>query len=193
MLYPVHAFLVSRLTVFSVTTVVGGTCVSLLKGRSNGLNNTQQLLDVVEPCVTSEMNDSLLAEFSEEVVAALNSIGDLKAPGPDGMPSAFYKNFWDVVGRKVTSEVLQILNEGAPIPAEWNQTVMSLIPKVKTPESVSELRPISLCNVLYKIVAKILANRLKEILPNIISRYHLLKVPLYLGDLYQIIFSLLMK
>jgi len=190
MLYPVHAFLVSRLTVFSVTTVVGGTCVSLLKGRSNGLNNTQQLLDVVEPCVTSEMNDSLLAEFSEEVVAALNSIGDLKAPGPDGMPSAFYKNFWDVVGRKVTSEVLQILNEGAPIPVEWNQTVMSLIPKVKTPESVSELRPISLCNVLYKIVAKILTNRLKEILPNIISPTQSAFVP---RDLYQIIFSLHMK
>lgn len=158
--------------------------------KSNGLNNTQQLLDV-EPCVTSEMNDSLLAEFSEEeVVAALNSIRDLKAPGPDGMPSAFYKNFWDVVGRKVTSEVLQILNEGAPIPVEWNQTVMSLIPKVKTPESVSELRPISLCNVLYKIVAKILANRLKEILPNIISPTQSAFVP---GDLYQIIFSLLMK
>jgi hypothetical protein len=103
------------------------------------------------------------------VIAALNSTGDMKAPGLDGMPSIFYKKFWDIVGSKVTMEVLQILNEGRPIPAEWNQTTIALIPKVKWPESVTELRPISLCNVLYKIVSKILANGLKGILPEIIS------------------------
>jgi hypothetical protein len=48
------------------------------------------------------MNDGLAKEFTEEEVkAALNSIGDLKAPGPDGMPSVFYKNFWDIVGGRV--------------------------------------------------------------------------------------------
>jgi hypothetical protein len=99
------------------------------------------------------------------VIAALNSTADMKAPGLDGMPSIFYKKFWDIVGSKVTMEVLQILNEGRPIPAEWNQTTIALIPKVKWPESVTELRPISLCNVLYKIVSKILANGLKGILP----------------------------
>jgi hypothetical protein len=138
--------------------------------RSNGLNNAQQLLDVVAPCVTREMNETLLADFrEEEVIAALNSTGDMKAPGLDGMPSIFYKKFWDIVGSKVTMEVLQILNEGRPIPAEWNQTTIALIPKVKWPESVTELRPISLCNVLYKIVSKILANGLKGILPEIVS------------------------
>lgn len=67
------------------------------------------------------MNDFFLAPFGEEEVSvALNSIGDLKAPEPDGMPSIFYKRFWDIVGNKVCDEVLQILNEGRQVPEEWN-------------------------------------------------------------------------
>lgn len=85
------------------------------------------------------------------------------------MPSTFYKKCWDIVGNKVTKEVLQILNDNRPVPDEWNQTTIALISKVKCPESVTDLRPISLCNVLYKIMSKILANRLKIILPKIIS------------------------
>lgn len=61
------------------------------------------------------------------------------------------------------------MNESKPVPEEWNQTIISLIPKVKCPEQVTDLRPISLCNVIYKIVSKALANRLKVILPEIIS------------------------
>jgi hypothetical protein len=57
------------------------------------------------------MNDYLLKEFSEEEVKrALDAIGDLKAPGPDGMPSIFYKKLWDVVGGKLVAEVLHVLN-----------------------------------------------------------------------------------
>lgn len=64
--------------------------------RSNGGRASQQLLDAVERKVTNEMNDFLMRPFSaEEVPAALDSIGDLKAPGPDGMPALFYKQFWN--------------------------------------------------------------------------------------------------
>jgi hypothetical protein len=55
------------------------------------------------------------------------------------------------------------------MPAGWNETVVVLIPKVENPEEVSQFRPISLCNVVYKIISKMLASRLKMFLPDIIS------------------------
>jgi hypothetical protein len=55
------------------------------------------------------------------------------------------------------------------MPEGWNDTVIVLIPKVRNPEKISEFRPINLCNVLYKLIAKVLSNRLKKILPQIIS------------------------
>jgi hypothetical protein len=97
-----------------------------------------------------------------------DSIGDLKAPGSDGMPSIFYKNCWDLVGNKVTAEVLDVL-AGGEIPEGWNDTIIALISNVHNPEQVKDLRSISLCNVLYKVVSKVLANRLKVVLPVIIS------------------------
>jgi hypothetical protein len=118
--------------------------------------------------VTAEMNDTLCAPFSEkEISDALFQIGPLKAPGPDGMPSIFFKRFWSTVGDQVTKEVLKVLNGGA-IPEDWNNTLVVLIPKTKKPKNLKELRPISLCNVVYKVVAKVITNRLKYILPNII-------------------------
>jgi hypothetical protein len=55
----------------------------------------------------------LINPFSvEEVKEALESIGDLKAPGPDGMPAVFYKKFWHIVGEKIQQEVIRVLNGG---------------------------------------------------------------------------------
>jgi hypothetical protein len=94
-------------------------------------NRMEELLERVVHRVTLDMNDMLMREFSrEEVKAALNCIGDLKAPRPDGMPAIFYKRFWDIVGDRVTEEVLGVLN-GGDISAEWNDTYVALIPKVK--------------------------------------------------------------
>lgn len=90
------------------------------------------------------------------------------APGPDGLPSVFYKSCWDIVGDKVVNEAMNFL-DGGLMPEGWNETNITLIPKVKFPGQAKDRRPISLCNVLYKIVSKALANRLKTILPDIIS------------------------
>ena len=87
-----------------------------------------------------------------------------KAPGPDGMPPIFYKKYWHVIGSDVILAVLSCLNSGCLLKS-INHTFITLIPKVKNPKKVIDFRPISLCNFIYKLVSKVLANRLKLILP----------------------------
>ena len=131
----------------------------------------------VESCITPEMNKSLLENFrAEEIRCAINQMHPTKSPGPDGMSPLFYQKYWDVVGPFVTNSVLQILNSGR-LPYELNETYICLIPKVQCPQKVTEFRPISLCNVIYKIVSKVLANRLKRILPKVIGEAQSAFVP----------------
>ena len=76
--------------------------------------------------------------------------------------------FWHIVGDNVVFVVLEFLNTSYLLP-DLNHTYIVLIPKIKNPVKVSDYRPISLCNFIYKIIAKVLANRLKQVLPHIIS------------------------
>jgi hypothetical protein len=133
------------------------------------LEEVEVVLDNIQPCVTQEMNQTLTAQFTkEEVLTAMKQMGPLKAPRPDGMPPIFYQSYWHVVGKDVAAVVLYCLQSGTLLPS-LNHTYVTLISKTKSPERVTEYRPISLCNVLYKLISKVLANRLKKIFPNIIS------------------------
>ena len=126
-------------------------------------------LNHIAPKVTSQVNAFLTSDFTErEVKQALDDIGDLKAPGMAGLQTLFYKHYWHLVGDDVVREVLHVLRGGS-IPEGWNDTLVVLIPKVQNPEHLKDLRPISLCNVVYKLVSKVLANRLKMILDELIS------------------------
>ena len=116
----------------------------------------------VVPCkVTFDMQNILSSEFNaEEIRLALFQMDPTKAPGPNGMNALFYQKFWNIVGDSVVSAVLDFLNNGYVVPG-INYTNIVLIPKVKNPENMIDFRPISLCNVIYKIIFKVLANRLK--------------------------------
>ena len=92
----------------------------------------------------------------------------LKAPGLDGTSHLFYQHYCNLVGDDVCQFVLNFLNN-ASLPKHLNHTFITLIPKKKNLEFVSESRPISLYNVLYKIFPKVLGNKLKRILP---KNYH---------------------
>lgn len=115
------------------------------------------------------MNDELLKPFVEdESKHALKQMDANIAPSPDGLAPLFYKQFWGKIGKEVLEAVLAILNSGT-IPANLNHTFISLIPKIQSPRKVSDFRPISLSNILYKLISKVLANRLKPLLPKLIS------------------------
>ena len=115
------------------------------------------------------MNRELTRDFTrEEVEAVLKTMEPLSAPGPNGMPPTFFQTYWSVVGDDVSSALLNCLNN-CSMPVEINHTFITLIPKVKSPERIFEFRSISLCNMIYKLVSKVLANRLQGLLPDIIS------------------------
>ncbi|KAJ0935111.1 putative RNA-directed DNA polymerase [Helianthus annuus] len=96
----------------------------------------------------------------EEVKSAMFSIGENKAPGPDGYTSAFFKNSWEIVGDEVTKAILEFSNNGKLL-QQINHTIIALVPKVANPNSVSDYQPISCCNVLYKCISKIITERIK--------------------------------
>ncbi|KAL9680065.1 hypothetical protein QQ045_017940 [Rhodiola kirilowii] len=115
------------------------------------------------------MNERLTTPFTEgEVKPALYQMHPTKAPSLDGFYALFYQSDWEVVKTEVVNVVLDCLNHGK-LDHELNETLIVLVPKVKKVEKVEELRPISLCNVVMKLIMKVLANRLKWVLPEIIS------------------------
>ena len=114
----------------------------------------KECLDAIESMVTDDMQKFLSTEFTaKEVKVALFQMGPTKAPGPDGMNALFYQKFWHIVGDSVVLAVLDFLNNGNML-LDINHTNIVLTPKVKNPERMFEFRPISLCNVIYKIISK---------------------------------------
>lgn len=106
----------------------------------------------------------------EEVKDALNHMHPYKSPGLDGFRGVFFKFYWHV------SLVSHAFSFGHfdPIIAE---TLIALIPKVDCPSDFKEFRPISLCNTIYKLITKVLVNRLRPMLDSIISPFQSSFIP----------------
>ena len=141
---------------------------------SQNSENFDEILAQIPRVVTNEMNNDLMVEFQkEEVETALKQMAPLKSPGLDGMPPIFYQHYWSLVGNDVVDDILYFLNSGN-LPPSLCHSFITLIPKVHSPKYISQYRPISLSNVLYRIFSKVLANRLKKILPHLMSEHKVL-------------------
>lgn len=129
----------------------------------------EEALEGMDGRVTEEMNEMLVKPYDhEEVKVAIFQMGPSKTPGPDWMNANFFQKHWHIIGQEVALYVIDVIN-GVREMADMNETHIDLIPKMKNPLSMSDFRPISLCNVIYKIISKMIANRMNLILPEIIS------------------------
>jgi hypothetical protein len=103
-----------------------------------------------------------------ELKAVLENFKKERSPGPDGWTSEFFIFFFDLVGADLL-EMVEDSRKKGKICGGLNSTFLALIPKVNNPASFDDYRPISLCNLIYKVISKILANRIKPILARCLS------------------------
>ncbi|GAU10142.1 hypothetical protein TSUD_420060, partial [Trifolium subterraneum] len=135
------------------------------------------VVNLINPSITLDDNTMLTAPFViEEFKEATFSMKPDKCPGPDGFNPGFFQHFWPTCGQEIFQQCCSWLATGA-FPPTLNMTNIALIPKGDSQVSMKDWRPISLCNVLYKLVAKVLANRLKRILDKCISNSQSAFVP----------------
>lgn len=136
---------------------------------SEGTVIDEDLLRGIPVTISEEINTKLTAQVTEkEIEAAAFSINPDKSPGPDGMNAGFYRHHWEIIKQGVIPYVKTFFHQNHLDP-KLNQTHVCLIPKIDSPSSIRDYRPISLSNVAYKIISKILAERLKPYLNGAIS------------------------
>ncbi|XP_021735655.1 uncharacterized protein LOC110702256 [Chenopodium quinoa] len=119
--------------------------------------------------LSESQKHAVITPFTEiDVRNALWDIDENKCPCPDGYTSSFFKQAWEIVKADVCGAVLNFFETGMLL-KQINTTSLTLVPKVASATAVTQYRPIACCNVIYKIISKMICTRLKEILPDIIS------------------------
>ena len=106
----------------------------------------------------------------DEIVLAVQQLGPLKTPGPDGIPATLYQKYWSTVRIDIINMVKAFFHSSFMLKT-LNHTFITLIPKIPKPEKVTQFRPIAICNVTYKIISKILVNKLKPFMDSLITPY----------------------
>lgn len=141
----------------------------IFQSCNSSMDDVNAALESIVPRVDQQMNLELTRPHtSKEVRTSLFDMHPLKSPGPDGLSVVFYQKFWPIVGNSVIKTTLDFLNENI-FCENLNYTHIVLIPKCKSSELITQFRPISLSNVVYKIASKAVANILKLFMSRIVS------------------------
>ncbi|KAL2933149.1 hypothetical protein RDABS01_016268, partial [Bienertia sinuspersici] len=140
----------------------------LLHGNENRAPLVNDIINLGSR-LTEQHRLMLNCNFTDkEIKQAMFSIPSNKAPGLDGLNSHFFKAAEHIVGGDVIRAVRDFF-ASCKLLKEVSFTTLTMIPKVKTPSTVGEFRPIACCSIIYKCISKLLCSRLSLVLPNIIS------------------------
>ncbi|KAM1865958.1 hypothetical protein ACFX13_008872 [Malus domestica] len=135
----------------------------------SSVTDTGLVARIIPKVVTATENESLLAiPTPDEIFETLKSMDHSSSPGLDGFGGSFYFRCWLIVGHDVVQAVQSFFSQGNILP-HFNSNLMILIPKVDGANSVNHLRPIALANFSFKIITKILADRLSPIAARTVS------------------------
>ncbi|GJV68126.1 RNA-directed DNA polymerase, eukaryota, reverse transcriptase zinc-binding domain protein [Tanacetum coccineum] len=126
---------------------------------------------MVEGNWITDLNRDYLERLAthEEIKEAVWDYGSSEAPGPGGFSFAFVKKYWDII-KKDLHDFINSFFASCDMPYGANSSFFTLIPKVNNPTLITDFRPISLIGIHYKIIAKILANRLSKVIDKIVSK-----------------------
>jgi hypothetical protein len=137
----------------------------------------EDFMSLFDNYISPEENASICEIPTEqEIFTALSEMRSTKALGPYGFTALFYKKYWNIVKDVVLSSVWDFFGNNHLLKKQ-NHTFIALIPKKLGAYTVNQFRPISLCNIIYKIISKILANIFKGLLHHFISPFQYAFVP----------------
>ena len=139
------------------------------EGTQSNEEETADFLSNIPSLISPEDNAILCRPtIEEEIINVIWSMDADKAPGPDGFTIHFYKTCWHIIKEDIQKMISGFMKK-AKVGGGTNSAYLALIPKDSSPDSFARFRPISLCNASYKILAKLLANRIKPLLKRLIS------------------------
>ncbi|XP_071688580.1 uncharacterized protein [Rutidosis leptorrhynchoides] len=156
---------------FGFSSQASGSGLSVIAGRPSAhisSNTTGTTATEIFKLSTSQAM-GLEEQFSgEEIWETVNGCANNKAPGPDGFNMRFFKKIWAIISDDLIEAIRGFWQNGTISPG-CNSSFITLIPKVANPVNLNEYRPISLIGSFYKIIAKLLSNRIKKVIPNLVG------------------------